>query len=45
MSACSLCECCSPTAQDIGALDYGFEPQSLPDDYEVLSDSAVERDR
>ena len=35
VSACYLCVCCSPSAQDIGALDYGFEPQSLPDDYEV----------
>ena len=31
--------------QDIGDMGLEFETQSLPDDYEVLSDSAVERDR
>ena len=32
--------------QEIGGLGYDFEPQPvLPDDYEVLSDSAVERER
>ena len=33
-------------AQEIGELDYDFDSQPVfPDDYEVLSDSAVERDR
>ena len=33
-------------SQEIGELGYDFGAQSvLPDDYEVLSDSAVERDR